>query len=276
MSEAESPGKNLQEATDYIKSKISSIPEIGIILGTGLGSLVDGIKNKTIVEYENIPHFPLSTVESHHGRLLLGTLAGKSVVCMQGRFHYYEGYSFKQIVFPLRVMKRLGIKSLIVSNAAGGLNPEFAAGDIMLIADHINFFPGNPLIGINDDSIGLRFPDMYETYSFAYQKIAHQQAKLQNLSLKQGVYVGVTGPNLETEAEYGMFRILGGDAVGMSTVPEVIAARHQQTNVLAFSIITDMGIPGDMHPCSIEEVIRIAGEAEPKLRDLIAACVEKM
>lgn len=274
MSEAESPGKNLHEATDYIKSKISSIPEIGIILGTGLGSLVDGIKNKTIVEYENIPHFPLSTVESHHGRLLFGTLAGKSVVCMQGRFHYYEGYSFKQIVFPLRVMKRLGIKSLIVSNAAGGLNPEFAAGDIMLITDHINFFPGNPLIGVNDDSIGLRFPDMYETYSFGYQKIAHQQAKLQNLSLKQGVYVGVTGPNLETAAEYGMFRILGGDAVGMSTVPEVIAARHQQTNVLAFSIITDMGIPGDMHPCSIEEVIRIAGEAEPKLRDLIAACVE--
>ena len=276
MNEADNFGQSLQEATDYIKSKISSVPEIGIILGTGLGSLVDGIENKTTVEYEDIPNFPLSTVESHHGRLLLGTLSGKSVVCMQGRFHYYEGYSFKQIVFPVRVMKQLGIKSLIVSNAAGGLNPEFAAGDIMLITDHINFFPGNPLIGHNDNKIGLRFPDMYETYSFAFQKIARKIAEQQSLPLKEGVYIGVTGPNLETAAEYGMFRILGGDAVGMSTVPEVIAARHQGTKVMAFSIITDMGIPEDMHPCSIEDVIRIAGEAEPKLRDLIAACVEKM
>lgn len=276
MNETESLGQSLQEATNHIKSKISFAPEIGIILGTGLGSLVDGIEDKITVEYEDIPHFPLSTVESHHGRLLLGSLAGKSVVCMQGRFHYYEGYSFKQIVFPLRVMKQLGIESLIVSNAAGGLNPQFAAGDIMLITDHINFFPGNPLIGANDDKIGLRFPDMYETYSFSFQKIAREMAKKQKLPLKEGVYVGVTGPNLETAAEYGMFRILGGDAVGMSTVPEVIAARHQRTRVMAFSIITDMGLPEDMHPCSIEEVIRIAGEAEPKLRDLIAACVEQM
>ena len=195
---------------------------------------------------------------------------------MQGRFHYYEGYSFKQIVFPVRVMNALGIDKLVVSNAAGGLNPNFKEGDIMLIKDHINFFPGSPLIGSNDDKMGPRFPDMYEVYNREYLKLAREIALSQNLHIQEGVYVAVTGPCLETSAEYRMFRILGADAVGMSTVPEVIAAHHQGNKILAFSIITDMGLPDNMHPCSIEAVIRIAGEAEPKLRELIAGCVEKM
>lgn len=276
MKGPQSARDEIREAAQFISSKAELKPTIGIILGTGLGSLVDGINLSTTVEYENIPHFPVSTVESHHGRLLMGELAGKSVVCMQGRFHFYEGYSFGQIVFPVRVMKELGIETLIVSNAAGGLNPSFSAGDIMLISDHINFFPGNPLIGPNDSKIGLRFPDMYETYSFDYQRMAKDTALKQQLMLKDGVYIGVTGPMLETAAEYRMFRTLGGDAVGMSTVPEVIAARHQRIKVLAFSIITDMGLPDNMHPCSLEEVIKIAGKAEPKLRDLIAGCVAQM
>lgn len=266
----------LNEAVDYISDKVALKPEIGIILGTGLGSLVDGMEPVGTVAYDNIPHFPVSTVESHHGRLLFGHLRGKPVVCMQGRFHYYEGYSFKQITFPIRVMKKLGIETLIASNAAGGLNPNFKSGDIMLIKDHINFFPGNPLIGPNDDELGLRFPDCYEVYNSMYQELAHQVALEQNLRLKEGVYIGVSGPTLETAAEYRMFRTLGADAVGMSTIPEVMAAHHQHNKVLGFSIITDMGLPDNMHPCSIEEVIKIAGAAEPKLRDLIAACVEKM
>lgn len=266
----------LNEAVEFINKKITFEPKIGIILGTGLGSLVDGIDLVGEVPYDGIPHFPISTVESHHGRLLFGHLRGKPVVCMQGRFHYYEGYSFKQITFPVRVMKKLGIETLIASNAAGGLNPNFEAGDIMLIKDHINFFPGNPLIGPNDNELGLRFPDCYEVYNKGFQELAKEVALEQNLRLQEGVYLGVTGPTLETAAEYRMFRTLGADAVGMSTIPEAMAAHHQHNKVLGFSIITDMGLPDNMHPCSLEEVIRIAGEAEPKLRDLIAGCVEKM
>lgn len=273
MDSHESLIKAIDEAAAYISGVVSFEPAIGIILGTGLGSLVDGVEIKATVEYDDIPNFPVSTVESHHGRLLFGTLKGKNVVCMQGRFHYYEGYSFQQIVLPVRVMRRLGIKKLIVSNAAGGLNPNFKEGDIMLVNDHINFFPGNPLIGPNHDGIGLRFPDMYQAYNVELRKTAKAVALKQKLGLVEGVYVGVPGPNLETAAEYRMFRILGGDAVGMSTVPEVLAARQQGTEVLAFSIITDMGLPDNMHPCSIESVIKIAGAAEPKLRDLIAGCV---
>lgn len=267
---------SLAEAVKIIKEQIDFQPEIGIILGTGLGSLVDGIETAGSVDYDKIPHFPISTVESHAGRLLFGKLKGKNVVCMQGRFHFYEGYSFQQIVFPVRVMKALGIKSLIASNAAGGMNPNYKPGDIMLISDHINFFPGSPLIGLNDDNWGSRFPDMYDAYCDQYRRIAREVALDLKRPLQEGVYIGVTGPTLETGAEYRMFRRWGADAVGMSTVPEVIAARHQQTKVLAFSIITDMGLADNMHPCSIEEVIRIAGEAEPFLRDLIAGCVERM
>jgi purine-nucleoside phosphorylase len=266
----------LNEATSYIKSQVSLEPVIGIILGTGLGSLVDGIEMVGTVSYDKIPHFPVSTVESHAGRLLFGKLRGKPVVCMQGRFHFYEGYNMKQIAFPVRVMKMLGMKTLIVSNAAGGMNPNFVAGDIMIIKDHINFFPGNPLIGPNDDKWGDRFPDMYEVYSKEYVQLAKDVAADQKLRVQEGVYVGLTGPTLETAAEYRMLRGFGADAVGMSTVPEVLAAHHQRSKILGFSIVTDMGFADNMHPCSLQDVIGTATRTEPKLRDLIAGCVERM
>lgn len=264
------------EAVAYLKGRIDFTPQIGIILGTGLGSLVDGMEILASIDYDDIPHFPVSTVESHHGKLLLGNLRGKKVICMQGRFHFYEGYTFQQIVFPVRVMKTLGIETLIVSNACGGLNPNFSEGTIMLIKDHINFFPGNPLIGPNDDSFGVRFPDMFNAYHDEYRKIAHGVASELKIRIEEGVYLAVSGPNLETAAEYRMFRILGADAVGMSTVPEVLAARQQGTKVLAFSIVTDMGLADNMHPCSIESVLAVAAVAEPKLRDIIAGCVERL
>lgn len=266
----------IDEAVSFIKGKVKFEPRVGIILGTGLGSLVDGIQMVGSVEYDKIPHFPVSTVESHAGRLLFGTLRGKPVVAMQGRFHYYEGYSFKQIAFPIRVMKKLGMETMIVSNAAGGMNPNFKAGDIMLIKDHINFFPGNPLIGPNDANWGDRFPDMYEVYNFKYQEMAKQVALDLKLPLQTGVYVGLTGPCLETSAEYRFFRTIGADAVGMSTVPEVLTAHHQKNRILGFSIITDMGLADNMHPCSLDDVIGTASRTEPKLRDLIAGCVERM
>lgn len=276
MNSVEQMNNMINEAVEAVLGEIDFNPEIGIILGTGLGSLVDGIDMQGTVNYERIPHFPVSTVESHHGRFLFGNLSGKRVVCMQGRFHYYEGYSFRQITFPIRVMKRLGIETLIVSNASGGLNPNFSSGDIMLMTDHINFFPGNPLIGPHDDSWGTRFPDLFEVYDREYVKIAREVALDQKLRLQEGVYLAVAGPNLETAAEYRAFRILGADAVGMSTIPEVLVARQQGNRVLAFSIITDMGLPDNMHPCTLEEVIKIAGTAEPKLRELIAGCVGRM
>ena len=195
---------------------------------------------------------------------------------MRGRFHYYEGYDMKEITFPVRVMKALGMETLIVSNAAGGMNPNFKAGDIMLIKDHINYFPTNPLIGPNDDSVGDRFPDMYEVYNHKYIALAKDVALEQNLRLQEGVYLGLTGPCLETSTEYRFFRTIGADAVGMSTVPEVIAAHHQRNRILAFSIITDMGLADNMHPCSLDDVIRTASETEPKLRDLISGCVARM
>jgi purine-nucleoside phosphorylase len=268
--------EKLNNAVTFIRSRTDFKPTIGIILGTGLGSLVDGIELVDTVPYDQIPHFPVSTVESHAGRLLFGNLRGKPVVCMQGRFHYYEGYSFKQIAFPVRVMKALGMETLIVSNAAGGLNPNFKPGDIMLIKDHINFFPGNPLIGPNDNDWGDRFPDMYETYTFALQDIAKQVALDLKLPMQTGTYLGLTGPCLETAAEYRFFRIIGADAVGMSTVPEVLVAHHQRNRVLGFSIVTDMGLADNMHPCSLDDVIGTASRTEPKLRDLIAGCVERM
>ncbi|UCE23822.1 MAG: purine-nucleoside phosphorylase [Candidatus Zixiibacteriota bacterium] len=276
MSAIEELHQQLDQAVNFIRNQVSFEPKTGIILGTGLGSLVDGIDMVGTVDYDKIPHFPVSTVESHAGRLLFGNLEGKPVVCMQGRFHFYEGYSFQQIAFPIRVMKRLGIESLIVSNAAGGMNPNFKPGDIMLIKDHINFFPGNPLIGPNDDKIGDRFPDMYDLYYCGYQQIAREVALQQNLPLQVGVYVGLTGPCLETAAEYRMLRGFGADAVGMSTVPEVIAAHHQRIKILAFSIITDMGLADNMHPCSLDDVIGAASKTEPKLRALIAGCLKRM
>lgn len=264
------------EAAFYIKDKIDLKPDIGIILGTGLGSLADGIDVSGTIEYDGIPHFPVSTVESHHGRLLVGTLKGKNVVAMQGRFHYYEGYSMKQITFPVRVMKELGIGTLIVSNACGGLNPLFSGGDIMVITDHINLLGYNPLIGANDDRLGPRFPDMYNCYDKDLVALTEQVALDLKIPIRKGVYVSVAGPNLETAAEYRFLRWTGADVVGMSTVPEVIVARHQGTKVLGMSIVTDMGLPDALEPCSLDRIIATAAGAEPRLRDLIGGVVERM
>ena len=268
--------QQIDSAVSYIRTKTDSKPSIGIILGTGLGRLVEGIELSESIPYDDIPHMPVSTVESHHGELLFGTLSGKEVVCMRGRFHYYEGYDMKQITFPVRVMKALGMRTMIVSNAAGGLNPVYSEGDIMLIRDHINLFPTNPLIGPNDDTLGPRFPDMYDVYPEELRRLARETALELKVPLQEGVYAALTGPCLETGAEYRYLRIIGGDAVGMSTIPEVIVARHQGTKVMAFSIITDMGLPDAMKPCTLEEVIKVAGVAEPKLRDVIAGCVAKL
>jgi len=266
----------ISEAAEFIRTKVDLVPKIGIILGTGLGSLGDGIELTGTVEYADIPHFPVSTVESHKGRLLFGHLGGKPVVAMQGRFHFYEGYTLQKATFPVRVLKELGIETLIVSNACGGLNPQFRQGDIMIITDHINLLGSNPLIGPNDESLGPRFPDMYNTYDAKLIELAHETAVDMKIPVHKGVYVAVAGPNLETGAEYRFLRIIGADVVGMSTVPEVIVAKHQGTKVLAFSIITDMGLPDAMEPVSLEDVIAAASKTEPKLRELIGTIVEKM
>jgi len=266
----------ITEAADFIRSKVDFKPKIGIILGTGLGSLADGIEIVGKVEYGDIPHFPVSTVESHKGRLLLGNLKGKPVIALQGRFHYYEGYTLQKATFPVRVLKELGIEILIISNACGGLNPQFNRGDIMIITDHINLLGNNPLIGPNDETLGPRFPDMYNCYDKELVGLAESIALEQKLPVRKGIYVAVAGPNLETAAEYRFLRIIGADVVGMSTVHEVIVARHQGTKVMGFSIITDMGLPDALEPCSLEDVIGAASRAEPKLRDLIAGCVEKL
>lgn len=268
--------QKIAEAKKFITGQIDFKPKVGIVLGTGLGSLADGIEVAGTVDYTDIPHFPVSTVESHAGRLIFGHLRGKPVVAMQGRFHFYEGYTLQKVTFPIRVLKALGIETLILSNACGGLNPQFNKKDIMIITDHINLLGDNPLIGPNDDSIGDRFPDLYNCYDHELVKLAETVALEQKLPVKKGVYVAVSGPNLETAAEYRFLRIIGADVVGMSTVPEVLAARHQGTKVMAFSIITDMGLPDAIKPCSLDDVIGAANAAEPKLRELIAGCVEKM
>ena len=224
--------KKIEEAVSFIQSKTDVKPSIGIILGTGLGGLVNEIEIIDTISYEDIPNFPVSTVESHSGKLIFGKLGGKHVVAMQGRFHYYEGYDLKQVTFPVRVMKQLGIERLVVSNASGGVNPEHIIGEIMIIDDHINLFPGNPLIGKNVDELGPRFPDMSDAYDVDMIAIAEKIAKENDIRIARGVYAGLTGPTLETPAEYKMIRILGADAVGMSTVPEIIAARHMEICLL--------------------------------------------
>jgi len=266
----------IDEAAAFVRAKTALTPGMGIILGTGLGSLGEGIKVADAIGYEHIPYFPVSTVESHAGRLLFGHLAGKTVVAMQGRFHFYEGYSMAQVTFPVRVMKALGVKVLIVSNACGGLNPQFAAGDIMAITDHINLQGANPLIGPNDDMLGPRFPDMYQCYDRELIELAEAVALEKRIPLKKGVYAAVAGPNLETAAEYRFLRFIGADVVGMSTVPEVIVARHQGTRVAGFSIVTDMGLPDALHPTNLDQIIAVANRAEPKLKELIAGLVEKI
>ena len=258
--------ENIQSTTQYIKSRIGDFePEVGIILGTGLGALVNEIEVEKQLMYSNIPDFPISTLEFHSGKLIFGTLAGKKVVAMQGRLHYYEGYSMKQITFPVRVMKMLGIKTLLVSNASGALNPAYKKGDLMIIEDHINLQPDNPLLGRNESELGPRFPDMSEPYRHNMIEKGLEIAAGNNIVCHKGVYVAVSGPNLETRAEYRYLRIIGGDAVGMSTVPEVIVANHMGLPVFAISVLTDEGFPENLKPVSVEEILAVAHEAEPKL-----------
>ncbi|MDB5134497.1 MAG: purine-nucleoside phosphorylase [Mucilaginibacter sp.] len=258
--------ENIQQTTSYIKNRIGDFePEVGIILGTGLGGLVSEIEVEKQLMYSNIPDFPISTLEFHSGKLIFGTLAGKKVVAMQGRLHYYEGYTMQQITFPVRVMKMLGIKTLLVSNASGSLNPDFKKGDLMVIEDHINLQHLNPLIGRNETELGPRFPDMSEAYKRNLIDRALEIAVANNITCHKGVYVAVTGPNLETRAEYRYLRIIGGDAVGMSTVPEVIVANHMGLPVFAISVLTDEGFPEILQPVSLEEILAVAHEAEPKM-----------
>ncbi len=265
----------IQEAVDFIQSKTQVKPEFGIILGTGLGGLVKEIEIIDEIPYEQIPNFPVSTVESHKGRLIFGVLGGKHVMAMQGRFHYYEGYSLQEVTFPVRVMKLLGIGKLFVSNASGGVNPDFEVGEIMIINDHINFFPGNPLIGKNLDELGPRFPDMSDPYDTDLIARAVAIAAKNGIKVSQGVYLGLTGPTLETPAEYKFVHIVGADAVGMSTVPEVIVARHMEIPTFAISIITDLGVPGKIQKVSVQDVIEVASRQEPKMtlimKELIAS-----
>ncbi len=268
--------RQIQEAVDVLKNKTAVTPKIGIILGTGLGGLAEEIEREAVVPYEEIPHFPLSTVESHAGRLIFGHLSGKPVMAMQGRFHYYEGYTMQQITFPVRVMKAMGCHTLIVSNACGGMNPNFTPGDIMIIADHINLLGDNPLIGPNDDELGPRFPDMSEPYTKSLIELAEKVALEEKIKIQKGVYVAVAGPNLETRAEYRFLRTIGADVVGMSTVPEVIVAVHGGMNVLGLSVITDACLPDALEPVNIQEILRIAAEAEPKLTLLMKRVVELM
>jgi purine-nucleoside phosphorylase len=267
--------ESILRTTAYIKSRIGDFePEVGIILGTGLGALVSEIEVEKQLMYSNIPDFPISTLEFHSGKLIFGKLNGVKVVAMQGRLHYYEGYNMQQITFPVRVMKMLGIKTLFVSNASGSLNPDFKKGDLMVIEDHINLQPLNPLTGRNEDELGPRFPDMSEPYRRDLIDKALNIAKTNNITCHKGVYVGVTGPNLETKAEYRYLRIIGGDAVGMSTVPEVIVARHSGLTVFAISVLTDEGFPELLKPVSLDEILAVARVAEPKmtliLKELIA------
>lgn len=265
----------ISEAVVYIRDKHSERPRFGIILGTGLGGLVRSIEVEDVIAYEDIPHFPVSTVESHHGKLIFGRLSGKKVVVMQGRFHYYEGYSAKQITFPVRVMKLLGIEKLLISNACGGLNPSHEISDLMILEDHINLHPDNPLRGENLDEMGPRFPDMYEPYDRKLIDQALEIAKEQGIKVHTGVYASVTGPNLETPAEYKFLRIIGADTVGMSTIPENIVARHMGLPVFAVSVITDLGVIGRIEPVSIEKVIAAAAKAEPNLITLFKELVAR-
>lgn len=263
----------IQETADYIKSKVNSIPDTAIILGTGLGALVNHIEDKQYIPYTEIPNFPVSTVEGHSGNLIFGRLGSKPVMAMQGRFHYYEGYDMKEVTFPVRVMRALGIETLFVSNAAGGMNKEFRVGDIMIITDHINLFPENPLRGKNENALGPRFPAMTEAYNKELIALANQIAEEKGLRVMNGVYVGTSGPTFETPAEYEFFRIIGGDAVGMSTVPEVIVANHAGMRVFGVSVITDLGGKDVTDVPTHEEVQKAAEEAQPRMMEIMRELV---
>lgn len=268
--------EGIEAAAAVVRARVAHVPEVAIVLGTGLGGLAKAIDAPVVIDYRDIPGFPLSTVESHAGRLLCGSLAGKRVVAMQGRFHRYEGYSLQQVTFPVRVLRALGARALVVSNACGGMHPLWNAGDLMLIADHINLLGDNPLVGANDDRLGPRFPDMSQPYDAALRELARAEARRQGITLREGTYVAVAGPNLETRAEYRMLRAVGGDVVGMSTVPEVIVAVHGGMRVLGVSIITDLCLPDALEPASLDTIIGVAARAEPHLTSLVTGVLERM
>ncbi len=268
----------IQEASDFIRGELSIKDPvgIGIILGSGLGDFVEIISDLKSIPYENIPHFPVSTVEGHEGELILGKVNGKTVLALKGRFHYYEGYALKEATFPLRVFRSLGVKTLLISNASGGLDPQQSIGDLMLIDDHIHLFPDNPLRGVNQDELGPRFPDMSEPYSFKLIEVAKKVAKREQIKLHQGVYVGTSGPTYETPSEYKYFRTIGADAVGMSTTPETIVAIHSGMQVLAISVISDMGVEGQIVEISHEEVQAVAQDAAPNLKKLFSEVIAEL
>lgn len=261
--------EKIKEAGEFIQSKTKIKPRIGIILGTGLGDLTKEIEIESKISYQNIPYFAVSTTPGHEGSLILGRLVGKMIMAMQGRFHFYEGYSLEEITFPLRVMKYMGVNVIIESNAAGGMNPNFKAGDLMVITDHINLIGNNPLIGPNDDKLGPRFVDMCEPYDKELIELYEKVAMRERIRIHRGVYVGVSGPNLETPAEYRFLRLIGADAVGMSTVPEVIVAKHSGLKVLGISCITDECFPDKLEPVNLAKLIKVANLAEPKMTRLI-------
>ncbi|MFP5470670.1 MAG: purine-nucleoside phosphorylase [Bacteroidia bacterium] len=265
--------ETIRSTADFLKKQITNTPTIGIVMGTGLGNLSNEMEVEKSISYKDIPNFPVSTVEGHSGNLIFGKLGGKNVVAMQGRFHFYEGYSMQEVVFPIRVMKLLGVETLFVSNAAGGVNPEFEVGDLMIINDHINLFPTNPLIGKNISELGTRFPDMSQAYSKELIERAFSIAEKHGISLKKGVYAGLSGPTLETPAEYKYVRIIGADAVGMSTVPEVIVGVHMNMTCFAFSIITDIGVEGRIEETTHEMVQQVAQEQEPKMRKIVTELI---
>lgn len=266
----------INETLSVIRKKTNDKYPVGIILGTGLGGLVKEIEIEHEIDYADLPHFPLSTVESHHGRLIFGKINGKKVVAMQGRFHFYEGYLMQQITYPVRVMKFLGVQTLLVSNACGGMNPIYRKGDLMLMIDHINLIGDNPLIGKNEDDLGPRFPDMSEPYSLELIKLAEKIALENQIKVHKGVYVAVAGPNLETRAEYRFLRATGADVVGMSTVPENIVANHMGMKVLGISIITDECFPDSLQPVNVEEIISVAMKAEPKMTLIMKEVIKRL
>ncbi|MGV3630319.1 MAG: purine-nucleoside phosphorylase [Bacteroidota bacterium] len=268
--------EKFNESVTYLKSRTSVQPTVGIILGTGLGGLVKEIEIIDEIPYKDIPNFPLSTVMGHSGKLIFGKLGGKQVMAMQGRFHYYEGYDMKQVTFPVRVMKLMGITHLFVSNASGGVNPDFEVGEIMIQNDHINLFPEHPLVGKNIDELGPRFPDMSKPYDHGMIALAQQIAAENNIRVATGTYAGLTGPTLETPAEYGYVRAIGADAVGMSTVPEVIVARHMEIPCFAISIITDLGVPGKIQEVSAQDVIDVANRQEPKMTLIMKELISRL
>jgi purine-nucleoside phosphorylase len=268
--------EKIKETASYLSNLTGSKPFVGIILGTGLGGLVNEIETDHEVKYEDIPNFPVSTVKGHSGKLIFGKLGGKQVMAMQGRFHFYEGYDMKELTFPVRVMRAMGVENLIVSNACGGVNPDFEIGDLMILDDHVNLFPTNPLMGHNYEELGPRFPDMIEPYDHEFIKMAHEIAGVLGIPVQQGSYAGLSGPCLETPAEYAYISNIGADAVGMSTVPEVIVGIHGGMRCFAMSVITDLGVPGKQVKVTHEDVIEVANAAEPKMSGIVKELIAKM